>query len=187
MSQSHKFLFSRDFSDKASVQDEKHKAALEQAEMRGVERGLILAKVDHEEKLVLALENISRMAASLLANEDARNASLVDQAVDLAIIAARKIAGDALNKSPLEPIIFMMKEAFEHIRGVPHLAVCVHETLVDDVEKRLQHIALEKGFEGRLVVIGVPDCNISDVRIEWADGGLVRSKEDIERMISKEM
>ena len=40
--------------------------------------------------------------------------------------------------------------------------------------------ARERGFEGRIVVLGEPDMNAHDVRIEWADGGIVRDQARIE-------
>ena len=37
-----------------------------------------------------------------------------------------------------------------------------------------------RGFQGRLIVMGEPDVAPGDVRVEWADGGIVRCQADIE-------
>jgi flagellar assembly protein FliH len=66
---------------------------------------------------------------------------------------------------------------------VPHLVVRVNQALVEAVEARVQRIARERGYEGRLVVIGEPEIAPSDGRIEWADGGVVREQARIEAAV----
>jgi hypothetical protein len=39
----------------------------------------------------------------------------------------------------------------------------------------------EKGFEGRLVILGEPEIVRGDCHIEWADGGILRDRKALER------
>jgi flagellar assembly protein FliH len=75
--------------------------------------------------------------------------------------------------------------ALRHLRGVPHLAVRVNDSLVEETEALLRRLARERGFEGRLVVLGEPDLALGDARIEWADGGIVRERARIEAAITQ--
>ncbi len=44
----------------------------------------------------------------------------------------------------------------------------------------LKRLARERGFEGRIVVLGEPDIALGDARLEWADGGIVRERRRFE-------
>jgi flagellar assembly protein FliH len=46
-------------------------------------------------------------------------------------------------------------------------------------------MARERGYEGRLVVMGEPDIAPGDGRIEWADGGIVREQARIEAAVDQ--
>jgi flagellar assembly protein FliH len=43
----------------------------------------------------------------------------------------------------------------------------------------------ERGYEGRLVVIGEPEIAPGDARIEWADGGIVREQKHIDEAVEQ--
>ena len=47
-----------------------------------------------------------------------------------------------------------------------------------------QRLAKERGFEGRLITLGEPDIAPGDVRLEWADGGVVRDRSRIEEAVT---
>ncbi|TXN60983.1 flagellar assembly protein FliH [Methylobacterium sp. WL18] len=76
------------------------------------------------------------------------------------------------------------RAALQHLRGVPHLVVRVHDGLVEEAETLVKRLARERGYEGRLVVLGDPDMHAGDARIEWADGGIVRERARIEAAVA---
>ncbi|MEE7467161.1 hypothetical protein MOF8_10040 [Methylobacterium oryzae] len=93
------------------------------------------------------------------------------------------IKGDALDAAPLAGIGEAARTALQHLRGVPHLVVRVHDSLVEEAETLVKRLARERGYEGRLVVLGDPDMAAGDARIEWADGGIVRERARIEAAV----
>ncbi|GJE46469.1 hypothetical protein AEGHOMDF_5674 [Methylobacterium soli] len=99
------------------------------------------------------------------------------------MLLARRVAGEALDARPLATIGEAARAALRHLRGVPHLVVRVHDSLVDEAEALMKALARERGYEGRLVVLGEPDLLPGDARIEWADGGIVRDRARIESSI----
>jgi flagellar assembly protein FliH len=106
-------------------------------------------------------------------------------AVDFALTLGRKLAGNALARDPLSSIAEAAAQSFQHLRGVPHLAVRVNDDLVDQVDGLLQRMARERGFEGRLITFGDPEIPPGDVRLEWADGGILRDQTRIEEAVSQ--
>jgi flagellar assembly protein FliH len=150
---------------------------------RGVREGQALAEQQIQARLSDALTRVGLAAAGLIGQSDARDQAREDEALDFAILLARKIAGEALDAQPLAAIGDAARAALQHLRGVPHLVVRVHESLVDESEALVKRLARERGFEGRLVVLGEPDLAPGDARMEWADGGVVRDRTQIEAAV----
>ena len=56
--------------------------------------------------------------------------------------------------------------------------------LVEAASARCGELARMHGFEGRLVVLGDPAAASGDARIEWADGGIEITRDEIDRRIA---
>jgi len=182
------FLFDTDFrrprpSAEAMRAAEEAVQAEQSGFARGVQEGRLQAEGQAQARLADAMTRLALSAAGLLASADAREAEREAQAVELAMLIARKVAGDALDAQPLIGIGEAARTALQHLRGVPHLVVRVHDSLVDEAETLVKRLARERGFEGRLVVLGEPDLAPGDARMEWADGGVVRDRAQIEAAV----
>ncbi|WP_336489163.1 FliH/SctL family protein [Methylobacterium nigriterrae] len=182
------FLFDTDFRrPRASQGSAEATAALAeavaQAHARGLQEGRAQAEAQVQGRLADALTRLSLAAAGLLQQSDAREAERESQALDVAVLLARRIAGEALDAQPLAAIGEAARSALQHLRGVPHLVVRVHDSLVEEAEALMKGLARERGYEGRLVVLGEPDLHPGDARIEWADGGVVRDRARIEAAV----
>jgi flagellar assembly protein FliH len=182
------FLFETDFrSARPSAEARRAADVAAQAEAeahaRGLQEGRVQAEAQLQGRLADAMTQLARAAAGLLAEADARDAEREAQAVEVAVLIARKVAGDALDAAPLAGIGEAARAALQHLRGVPHLVVRVHDSLVEEAETLVKRLARERGFEGRLVVLGDPELPAGDARIEWADGGIVRERARIEAAV----
>ena len=51
--------------------------------------------------------------------------------------------------------------------------------------ERIDRLAKQSGFEGRLVILAEPNIETGDCRIEWADGGVVLERAAIEAKIDE--
>lgn len=178
------FLFETDFRRPNAQADARSAAAIAEAEARAHARGLAEgraeAQTQAQARLADALTRLGLAAAGLINQSDARDAEREEQALTFAVALARTIAGDALETRPLAAVEETARSALQHLRGVPHLVVRVNDSLVDAAEELVTRLARERGFEGRLVVLGEPDLPPGDARIEWADGGVVRERARIE-------
>ena len=184
------FLFETDFRRKQPSADAlraaEAAARAEAAAMtRGLQEGRIQAEAQVQGRLADAMTRLSLAAAGLLAQADARDAEREAQAVEIAVLIAHKVAGEALDAVPLAGIGEAARTALQHLRGVPHLVVRVHESLVEAAEALVKRLARERGYEGRLVVLGDPETALGDARIEWADGGIVRERARIEVAVAE--
>lgn len=77
------------------------------------------------------------------------------------------------------------RECLAHARHAPHLAIRVHESLVETVEGKLSGLAREAGFAGRIVVLGDPDIALGDGRLEWADGGIAIERAELDEAVDR--
>jgi flagellar assembly protein FliH len=180
-----KYLFDCDFRDPGG--GAKNLAALQEAEQRGFAQGVAEGRrqgaAEAEAQLAAALRRLADTAGSLLSGLDARQAQMEEEALAFGSALGRKLAGRALAAQPLDAITEAARASFQHLRGVPHLVIRVNEALVEAVESRMQRIARDQGYEGRLVVMGEPDIAPGNGRIEWADGGIVRDQARIEAAV----
>lgn len=187
MTNAAKFLFETDF--RQSTPNPKAVAAAEEAEargyMRGLNDGLRQAQGEAQAHLAAAMERLAHAAGTLLGELDRHRAETEELAMDFALTLGRKLAGQALAQEPLAAIANAAAQSFQHLRGVPHLAVRVNDGLVEEVDALLQRLAKERGFDGRLITFGDPDLPPGDIRLEWADGGIVRDRSRIEQAVTQ--
>jgi flagellar assembly protein FliH len=172
-----RFVFDQDFRRSEGAQT-RRLAELAEAEQRGLQRGLAEGRAQSEAeipaRLERALQRVAQDAARLLGQMDTQIAQIEQDALTLATVLARKLAGEALNLTPLAPLEETLHEGLRHLRGVPHLVVRLEESLIESAEPRLAGLAREAGFEGRLVVMGEPQMQPGQISLTWADGGIQR-------------
>lgn len=179
-------LFSQDFRQIAprAVGDAELKRAEGAAYERGFADGRVAADLAAQERLTTAMERLAAIAGELLAERAATQRQAEAAAVEFALLFARRLGGAAVSRAPLAPIAEAASACFEHVVGAPHLAARVHESLVDETERVLSRLAAERGFEGKMIVLGEPDIAPGDVRLDWADGAVVREHQDVEARIA---
>lgn len=189
MTNAAKFLFGEDFRKPAPEPPAISRREVEEAETRGYVRGLQdgqkQASLEVQAHLAAAMERLANTAGMMLSSVDAKAGETEALAVDFGLTLGRKLAGDALAREPLSAIAEAAAASFLHLRGVPHLVVRVNEALVEPVDQLIKQMARERGFEGRLVTLGEPDIVPGDVRLEWADGGIIRTQSQVEQAVAQ--
>jgi len=189
-----KFLFDDEFgadprarrSKLAMAEHEKILAAAEQESFRkGFAAGEaeMRAAADHRVanaagQIADAMEMIAHQLLSLERRLEA-------EAVEVAVSVAKKLAPALIEREPLAEIERLVLDAFAQLRAAPHVAIRLPKELVDGASARLQKLADERGYAGRLVLLPDPELGPDDCRIEWADGGVVRDRAAIESRIAE--
>jgi flagellar assembly protein FliH len=90
-----------------------------------------------------------------------------------------------ISAQPLGEITVLVSECFSHLVSTPHLVVRINDSLYEAARERIERLAKQSGFEGRLVILAEPEIETGDCRIEWADGGVVLERAAIEAKINE--
>ena len=149
----------------------------------GLAEGERTATVRAAQAIAVAAQNLADHTAAMNpALDDSRHATLTD-AVSLAATIGKKLAHHLIAREPTAEIEALIAECLASLDAVPHLVVRCHPELAEDVKEIAQARIATSGFNGRLVVLGDPDLALSDARLEWADGGVVRDTASLEAEI----
>jgi flagellar assembly protein FliH len=188
-----KFLFDTDFGapdksrEKATAAEVAQKvAAAEQRAYRdGFDAGQREAKAESDRRSALALEEIKVGIQGIAARFAGIETRMETEAVDVAVAVARKLCGELVAAEPLAEIEGLVRDCFSHLVSTPHLVVRINASLYDSARERIERIAKQCGFEGRLVILAEPEIATGDCRIEWADGGVVLERAAIDTKINE--
>jgi len=188
-----KFLFDTDFSapdrrERAATAAEvaqKVAAAEARAFRDGFDAGQREAKAESDRRAALALEQIKIALQGIAASFGGIEARMETEAVDVAVAVARKLCRELIVAEPLAEIEGLVRDCFAHLVSTPHLVVRINDELYESAHQRIENMAKQSGFQGRLVILAEPEIAIGDCRIEWADGGVVLERTAIDTKISE--
>jgi flagellar assembly protein FliH len=189
-----KFLFDMDFSapDKARERPattaeiaQRIAAAEARAYRDGHEAGQRQAKAESDRRTALALEEIGVGIRGIAARFSGIETRMETEAVDVAVAVARKLCSELIAGEPLTEITGLVKDCFSHLVSTPHLVVRINEQLYESARERIERLAKQTGYEGRLVILAEPAIETGDCKIEWADGGVVLERAAIEAKIDE--
>ena len=189
-----KFLFDTDFSAPDKTR-ERPATALEiaqklaSAEARAYRDGYDTAqreaKAESDRRTALALEEIAVGIQGIATRFSGIEIRMETEAVDVAVAVARKLCSELISDEPLVEITGLVSDCFSHLVSTPHLVVRINETLYEAAHERIERLAKQSGFAGRLVILAEPEIATGDCRIEWADGGVVLERAAIEAKINE--
>ena len=97
----------------------------------------------------------------------------------------RNLAGELIAREPLGEVTSLVADCFAQLVSTPHLVVRINHSLYEAAHERIEALAKQSGFAGRLVILAEPDIQTGDCRIEWADGGVVLERAAIEAKINE--
>ena len=189
-----KFMFDMDFSppDKARERPatpaeivEKIASAEARAYRAGYEAAQREAKAESDRRAALALEEIGIAMRGIATGFSGIETRMETEAVDVAVAVARKLCSELMAGEPLTEVMALVSDCFSHLVSTPHLVVRINDALYDGARERIEQMAKQSGFEGRLVILAEPEIDNGDCRIEWADGGVVLERAAIEAKINE--
>jgi flagellar assembly protein FliH len=187
-----KFNFDLDMSSRGEPQrvlpEEEYAEALEAARQDGLSQGRAEGEKSEVARaaaaLQMAAEKIAQQAAQMAAASDDFRKQARGEAILLAGVVGRKLAGHLMAREPAAEIDALIDDCLASLGDAPHLVIRCHPELADNVREAAEQRMATSGFSGRLIVMGEPEIALHDGRIEWVDGGLVRDTAAIEAEIS---
>lgn len=186
---SHKFTFDTEFRGSSDVASEaartRQKKTLSVEEIETMRSD---AQAEGAEAAsVRAAENIERTAAALVialrAALDQSHAEIEGvraEAALLALAAAKKIAPAALAALPAGDVENALREAMHQAIGEPRITLRAAPDVIAALEGKVEAVAHEEGYDGRVILAADPAITGADCRIEWRGGGSERSEAAIE-------
>ena len=189
-----KFLFDMDFGapdksrERPATADEiaqKVAAAEARAFRDGYDAAQREAKAESDRRAALALEEIGIALKTIATRFSGIETRMETEAVDVAVAVARKLCSALIANEPLGEITALVSDCFSHLVSTPHLVVRINASLYETARERIERLAKQSGFAGRLVILAEPEIETGDCRIEWADGGVVLERAAIEAKISE--
>ena len=189
-----KFLFDMDFGapDKARERPatpseiaQKIASAEARAYRDGYEAGQREAKAESDRRTALALEEIGIGIKGIAARFSGIETRMETEAVDVAVAVARKLCSELIAREPFGEITGLVRDCFAQLVSTPHLVVRINDSLYEAARERIERLARQSGFEGRLVILAEPEIEAGDCKIEWADGGVVLERAAIDSKINE--
>jgi len=178
-----RFLFGQDFAAEErdaskpkqptfSLDDLEAARAMARAE--GVETGKQQAMASIERKTSDALAAVGKRLAESGAARDAALARIEAGAVALCAALLRKLFPTLQQRHGLAEIEGLLRDGLRTMADEPRVVVRLNDALLDGLQPRIDALAKQAGFAGRVVLVGDEMVATGDCAIEWADGGAER-------------
>jgi flagellar assembly protein FliH len=186
-----KFMFETEFAADGTVLRDPTRNEFRRYEAKEVEalragayeQGKTDALVEAERASGAALDKLAADMKAHLARLEATVQALRVQSAQIALAAARKIAGEALDQFGEARVIAAIEAAMDALPEGPRLNVRVAPGLEATLRERLEGAAKARGFEGAIVVRADARIAKGDVEIEWTEGALACERRDIEARV----
>lgn len=136
---------------------------------------------DHQRNLEHALQAIEGQLAAIAAAEERSRIAARAEAVELAAVLARKLAGRLLESQPLAQIEALVLRCLDDMRDEPRLVIRAAEAVVQQLDARLDQLVAQSGFGGKVTLVPDETLAPTDCRIDWADGSAERRQQKLEQ------
>ena len=101
-----------------------------------------------------------------------QTAAISAASAEMALAAARKIAGEALAARPEAELLALVEECAAELREAPRLRVRLPDNLIEALKPQLEQAVADIGFEGRLKVEPMEGGAPGAVSLDWDDGAV---------------
>ena len=108
-----------------------------------------------------------------------------EEAAEIAFAVARKLAALAIDALPTADVEQALRDAIHQAIGEPRIVLRASPRVIGALNDRIEEIAQEEGFEGRVIVSADPAIKSADCRIEWRGGGAERSEHAIDQALGE--
>lgn len=177
-----KFMFDMDFAapEKAperTITEKEVADLVANAEARAYRAGFDTAsneaRAESDRRIALAMEEINISISNIAHGLNAVETRMEMEAVEVAVSIARKLCGQLIANEPMTELMAMVSDCLRHLTTTPHIVIRINDAIYDAAHDRIERVAKQTGFQGRLVILAEPDIPNGDCKIEWADGGIV--------------
>lgn len=188
MAQPRRYAFETEFSADGSILREAAKPlSPEEAEALcadAYERGKRDALAQAERCAAEALSSLADAASGVLSRLDAESRAVRAEAARVAMTAARKIAGEALDGFGVERAAAAVEAAMDALRHQPRLVVKLPTQTAESLSPRIAQMREAHAYASAVLVRADPQAKAGEISIDWSDGVVSLSPEETARRIS---
>lgn len=187
------FVFSTEFDASGEVVSARPTRTVKRVYLAAEVEALVAqARAEAREQAMAELEGVQAMALAEIGQAVGRAlpglARVAHEhraaSADLALAAARIIAGSALEQTPQGPLHEALEALGHEIDATPRLVVRTGG-LSDDARGRIEAVCAEAGFTGQVSFRDDPGMDVAAFALEWADGRAEYSPEDSARRVGE--
>ena len=187
MTQLRKFAFETEFTpDGAILRDGAKKITPEEIEtqsQQAYQNGKHDAVAQAEREAAAALQALADASSAILTRLDAESRAMREEAARVAFIAARKIAGAALDGFGAERAAAAIEAAMDSLRHQPRLVVKLSPEAAETLRPRIAAMCETHAYAGAILVRPEPGMGAGEVSIDWSDGVVTLNPDEaIERI-----
>ena len=144
------------------------------ARAEGEAAGRQAAAAEFDTQADQRLEALVAQVNDMIAQQSETYGELAQQAVGIAVAAARKSLPQLARRGGITEIEEMVREILGGMLDEPRVVIRVADEVLDDLRARVDTIGQRLGFQGSIVLLADPDMGPADCRVDWADGGAER-------------
>jgi flagellar assembly protein FliH len=167
----------------AAAVAEARKTALAEGQTKGKADATALA----ERQSAAALTAIGTHFAKIEDEVKAAVGQLQETTIELSLAMVRRLFPEFARQHGLEEVKELLGRCLDTLRTEPRFTVRIASSQADALRGEVEALAQSRGFEGRIVVTADESLKPGDGRIEWSQGGMIRSADEIWKAIEAAM
>lgn len=189
MAEIRKYAFDTEFApDGAIMRESASRITPEQmqsASTEGYERGKNDAAAQAARRTAAALEAIADATSAVLTRLNAESHAMRTEAARVALAAAQKIAGAALDAYGIERAAQAVEAAMDALRHQPRLVVKLPPDMAEELKPRITEMCETHAYASAVLVRAEPGLKTGEVVIDWSDGVIAMDPADAARRIEE--
>lgn len=184
-----KYSFETEFTPDGEIMREPPKRItpeeVQAAGTEGYERGKNDATATAERRTAAALEAIADATSAVLTRLNAESHAMRTEAARIALAAAQKIAGAALDAYGIERAAQAVEAAMDALRHQPRLVVKLPPDMAEELKPRITGMCETHAYASAVLVRAEPGLKTGEVVIDWSDGVIAMDPADAARRIEE--
>jgi len=152
---------------------------------RARETGMKMGQVRAAEATATAVQQLCAIVQDSMGRAQNQLDVMRQEASALAFVAAKTLAHVAVSMQPQGDVEEALRDAIHQAIAEPRITLRAAPDVIDAIKEKLEELALDCGYEGRLLASADPTVLGADCRIEWNGGGAERSMQKLEQAIEE--
>ena len=160
--------------EEITYSEEEYQKAIDEAHQKGVTAGIQQTEATIAQQTALTLQQVDAKLTQIIQSDQQREAEKNRHITELSLKIAEKMIPSLAQKVAMEEIENMIKSCIDDRLNEPRIAVRLHPSLMPELKEKIDTISSERGYNGQVILLAEENLQITDCKIEWADGGAER-------------